>query len=45
LRLDIVEAVIDAAIFTIGEAAVADALIDPGVLVVNAVLDFAGAGG
>src|SRR6202035_1262456 len=41
LALDLVEAITDAAIFAIGEASVADALIDAGVLIVNAIFDFA----
>jgi hypothetical protein len=45
LALDLVEAITDAAIFAIGEASVADALIDAGVLIVNAISNFAGTGG
>ena len=40
--LDMVEAAIEPAIFTVREAAVTDALVDAGLLIVNAVLDFAG---
>src|ERR1700733_11323579 len=44
LRLDLIETAFRAVIFAIGHAAVADTLIDAGLLVVNAVFDFAGTG-
>jgi hypothetical protein len=45
LRLDLIETIFGAMVFAVGHAAVVDALVDAALLVVNAVFDFAGAGG